>query len=180
MEKRKGHYFAVVIVSAIAVWAPNTPAKTFNGATTGSFAVSPTGSATYTIPIEVPPGINGLQPQLALVYNSQGGNGPLGVGWSLSGLSAVTRCGATFDQDGYKGGVKVDASDRYCLDGQRLVVVTGSYGGIGATYRTEIDGGAKISATMYGSGNPASFQVEAKTGLINRAQRGNVWVEFHS
>lgn len=41
------------------------------------------GSFTYSVPIEVPPGRHGLTPQLSFVYNSSAGNGFLGVGWDL-------------------------------------------------------------------------------------------------
>lgn len=71
------------------------------------------------MPIVVTPGTAGMQPKLSINYSSQGGNGPLGVGFSLSGLSTISRVGRTVAQDGVKGGVNFDANDRFVLDGQK-------------------------------------------------------------
>ena len=55
------------------------------------FAANPgTGTGTLTVPIAVSPGRAGFAPQLALSYDSGAGNGPFGLGWSLS-LPAITR-----------------------------------------------------------------------------------------
>jgi RHS repeat-associated protein len=103
------------------------------------------GQASYQIPIDLPPGRNGVQPSVSLSYNSQGGNGLLGVGWSLNAGSAISRCGATFAQDGFTRAVTFNASnDRLCLDGQRLVAITGTYGESNAEYRTEMDSFVKV------------------------------------
>lgn len=59
------------------------------GSIPGEFSVSESGAATYTIPISVPPGVAGLEPKLALTYNSQGGNGLLGVGRSVAFQSSI-------------------------------------------------------------------------------------------
>ncbi len=127
----------------------------------GQFAVSPSGAATYSIPIQVPPGAGGMQPQLALSYNSQAGNGLLGVGWNLSGLSAIARCARTMAQDGVRGGVNYDGNDRFCLDGQRLMVISGAYGAAGSEYRTELESFARISY------DGAAFKVQNKAGLTS-------------
>ena len=41
------------------------------------------GTAQLSFPIQIAPGRVGLQPQLAIQYNSEGGNGWLGMGWDL-------------------------------------------------------------------------------------------------
>ncbi|MGB3209601.1 MAG: SpvB/TcaC N-terminal domain-containing protein [Desulforhopalus sp.] len=66
------------------------------------------GAAVYKISLEVPPGTNHVQPNLKLSYNNQSKNGLLGVGWSLSGLSSISRCSRTIAQDGVKGGINFD------------------------------------------------------------------------
>lgn len=42
------------------------------------------GTGNFTVPIALPPGRNGFQPQLNLVYSTGNGNGYFGLGWSLS------------------------------------------------------------------------------------------------
>ncbi|HXU04886.1 MAG TPA: LamG-like jellyroll fold domain-containing protein, partial [Polyangia bacterium] len=44
----------------------------YHGSIPAQLGISPTGAATYTVPIAVPPGINGIAPNLSLTYNSQG------------------------------------------------------------------------------------------------------------
>ncbi|MEM9988860.1 MAG: SpvB/TcaC N-terminal domain-containing protein, partial [Pseudomonadota bacterium] len=135
----------------------------------GQFNVTPGGAATYSIPIEVPPGTAGMVPSLSLNYSSQGGNGLLGVGWSLGGLPSISRCGKTIAQDGVTKGVEYSSDDRFCLEGQKLIKVSsgGVYGGNGVEYRTEIDGFSKIvSYTGGGITGPAWFRVWTKSGQI--------------
>lgn len=131
----------------------------------GRFAVADSGAATYEIPISVPPGVAGMAPQLALAYNSQGGNGLVGLGWSLEGLSTIHRCPRTPAQDGVRGAVNFDGNDRFCLDGQRLVRVAGTEGAAGAEYRTERDSFSRIVAVGAAGAGPASFTVQTKAGL---------------
>jgi RHS repeat-associated protein len=79
-----------------------------------------TGASTYTVPIDVTPGLNGLQPNLSLSYNSQMEYGIAGVGWSMTGLSSISRVNMTVYHNGRVGPVKLDVTDQLCLDGMRL------------------------------------------------------------
>jgi len=134
----------------------------------GSFDVSPQGSATYTIPIEVPPGTAGMVPALTLQYDSGGGNGIMGMGWSLGGLPSIARCPRTLAQDGVRGGVNYNMDDRYCLGDQRLVLVAGTYGSDGSEYRTEIDSYTRVIAHGVAVNGPAWFEARTKAGQIMR------------
>jgi RHS repeat-associated protein len=127
------------------------------GATPGSLTVGDSGAATYTVPIVVAPGTNGVQPSLALVYNSQGGNSLLGLGWSMSGLSVVHRCAATIELDGFRGGVNYDANDRFCLDGERLVSINS------AEHRTDRESLQRVFFSG-SAADPASVTVRDKDG----------------
>lgn len=88
------------------------------------------------------------------------------MGFSLAGLSRIARCPLTFALDNRVQGVRFAASDRFCLDGQPLVLLAGTYGGDRAEYRTEIHGLQKVlSRGRQGSG-PLSFEVQQPDGLI--------------
>jgi hypothetical protein len=153
-------------LSSLLYVAPTFAATSPVGATAGSFRVSETGAATYSIPISTPPGTAGMKPSLSLNYSSQSGNGLLGMGWSLGGLSVIHRCPKTVAQDGVLGGVNFDTNDRFCLDGQRLVAITGAYGAPNTEYRTESESYSRIISYGTTGTGPTSFKVWTKSGQI--------------
>ncbi|WP_269531858.1 Ig-like domain-containing protein [Chitinimonas sp. BJYL2] len=137
------------------------------GSLPGELSVSPSGAATYSIPIAVPPGVNGMQPALSLNYSSQAGNGVAGLGWSLGGFSSIQRCGKTIAQDGLFDAVRFANTDRLCMDGQRLVLANlvpsdVNYWADNAEYRTEIETFSRITAQL--TNGKRSFKVETKGG----------------
>lgn len=134
------------------------------GSIAGKIDVSPTGAASYTIPISVSPGTMGVQPNISIVYNSQSGNGLLGIGWNIAGLSAITRVPANIYTDGNAGGVNLDLNDRFALDGNRLLVSTGTYGVTGSTYKTQNQTFATVTAYGSAGNGPQYFIVTAKDG----------------
>ena len=114
------HVGRVTCVLSLLIWLAGLPegahAVEIVGATAGELGVSAEGSANYSIEIAVPPGTTGVQPKISLRYNSQAGNGGLGVGFSLGGLSAITRCGKTLPIDSTITAVDYSSNDRFCLD----------------------------------------------------------------
>ncbi len=136
------------------------------GGIAGIDAVTPSGGAGYSIALPLPPGSAGMVPPLALSYMSQQEDGLLGRGWSIAGLSSITRCARTLAQDGERAGVQLTAADAFCLDGQKLLLVSGSHGAV-AEYRAEIDGfGLVTSAGDNLANGPMQWTVKSRDGRI--------------
>jgi RHS repeat-associated protein len=118
-----------------------------------------TGTGNFTVSITLPPGRNGFQPQLNLVYSTGNGNGPFGLGWGLSipGVSRKTSKGVPLYDD---------AKDTFLLSGaEDLVPVPG--GALETTsYRPRSEG---LFARIYHHRNVSNnyWEVRSKDGLIS-------------
>ena len=77
------------------------------------------GTANLSFPLKVPAGRRGMQPSLAITYNSEGGNGWLGLGWSLDlpAIEVDTRWGVPRYDPGLE-------SETYTYNGEQLYPVT--------------------------------------------------------
>ena len=108
------------------------------GSPKGAFSVDGSGSAIYKISIEAPNG-GGLSPSIGVSYNSQSGNGLAGFGFNITGLSCITRGCRDLYHDRQITGISYGIGDALFLDGQRLILKTGTYGFNGSTYTPEGD-----------------------------------------
>jgi RHS repeat-associated protein len=119
-----------------------------------------TGTGNFTVPIALPPGRNGFQPQLGLAYSSGNGNGPFGLGWSLTipGVSRKTSKGVP---------IYDDTKDVFLLSGaEDLVPVPGAPSGA-TRYRPRTEGlFAHIDHYDDRSTNDY-WQVRSKDGLVS-------------
>lgn len=152
-----------------------------------NLTVSSSGAPEISYPLAVPPGVAGMAPALTLEFSGDARNGPFGYGWSLNGLSKITRCPATIATDGIRSGITFTSDDKLCLDGQRLIAIdasgeprvgSGTRDAAGVApgsyreFRTEIDAYARIRAYGYanndydGWSGPAYFKVWTKTGAV--------------
>lgn len=83
--------------------------------------VSPTGARTYQIPIVTAAGFK-LTPSIALGYNSQAGEGWVGYGWDIQGLSTICLINKNVYYHGVAKGASVEDKDAaFALDGVPLV-----------------------------------------------------------
>jgi RHS repeat-associated protein len=124
-----------------------------------SLNVSEFGDAQDHIPIWVPPGRNGIQPELSLDYSSNTENGLYGMGWSLSGLPRITRCRT-------RGGPPVSwgnpVQNVFCLNGELLAPTTADF----TTFRPLRDDFSLITAHGETPLGPSSFEQRTKDGRI--------------
>jgi RHS repeat-associated protein len=116
-----------------------------------------TGTGNLNVPIPLPAGRGGFQPQLALSYSTGNPNGPFGLGWSLSvpGIRRRTRKGVPRYQDD---------RDVFVLSGaEDLVPVPGGTAGV-TRYRPQTEAGfARISHIVAGGND--YWEVWSSSGL---------------
>jgi RHS repeat-associated protein len=137
------------------------------GSLGGEVNVTPMGTATYSIPIEVTPGTNGMQPNLAITYNSTMGRGMLGVGWTLSGFSSISRTQRNNYYDDAIGSIHFDGDDRLALDGERLIKLSeGSYMAENAVYGPEIENFTRVTL----NGSPSTPDAVYFTAVTDQGQ----------
>jgi len=123
--------------------------------------VTPTGGKTYAIPILTAP-CKGQAPQVAIAYNSQGGNGTAGYGWNVTGASAINVVGKTIHYDGQTAAVDLSkpAECAFALDGVRLVRNTGTL----TQYDYETSQGFVLVKKHLANGEIAYFTVAYPNG----------------
>lgn len=136
------------------------------GTVAGTPGTTPGGGVTYTIPIYTPPGTNGIQPSISIVYNSQGSAGIAGFGWSISGLSAISRSGKNLYHNDEVKPVEYSWNDAFLLDGTRLNPIEGNNADDGTIYATETETFSKAISWRGGGSlaNPDWFEVTSKDG----------------
>lgn len=131
--------------------------------TKGELQISNSGTAVYNLPIANPPSIKNVAPVINLTYSSGVRGGIAGQGWSINSISSITRIGTRRDIDGFVDGVDFDDNDKLALDGQRLLLKTGTYWATGSTYETEYKSNSKIELKIE-NGSTILFIVTSPDG----------------
>ncbi|MEE9304040.1 MAG: FG-GAP-like repeat-containing protein, partial [Thiotrichaceae bacterium] len=135
------------------------------GTVSGAFAPTSNGAASYTVPLNLPAGIGGMHPDLSLIYSSDSGNGIIGIGWNLSGLSSVSRCGLTLGNSNQVQEVNLH-SNNFCLDGQKLVPLKNANDSALKTHPINDYSRTVKDARQGGCNGPCGFTRHTKDGLI--------------
>jgi RHS repeat-associated protein len=159
--------FLALAVLTTAIGRPAYAQQILPGAIDGKVDVTPSGSASYTIPLTLPPGTAGTAPKISLTYDSQSPGGPLGAGWAISGLSRITRGQKNLRTDGSIQGVRLDGTDAIYFDGQRLIPTSPGCksGRSSVTFIKETDDQTLVQATCAGASGYGRFTVRTKAGL---------------
>lgn len=142
---------------------------------TGELTVTDKGSVHYEFAIPLPEGVNGISPELSLSYSTGNSTTVMGSGFSLNATKFISRCTATFKDDSYFSGLEAGPNTRFCLNGQKMVLVAGDNGQSGSEYRTRIDDNLSIKAIGGSSYTPTSWQVRSADGYLYNFERSPVF-----
>jgi RHS repeat-associated protein len=114
LRARRGVWAARALLATLLLLGGPAAAGPAGGLEASTEVNAFTGAFQTSVPIGVP-AYRGLEPKLALSYDSRAGNGPFGVGWRLGGVSVIERASPR------RGVPRYDANDIYLLDGNVLI-----------------------------------------------------------
>jgi Salmonella virulence plasmid 65kDa B protein len=137
--------------------ARNLDTKLPVGTIKGTNSVSLTGGANYSIPISIPSGTKGVEPSINLDYNSQGGNGLMGMGWNFGAISSISAINANYYNSTEPA--PISKVELYALNGNTLVREGNSN-----VFYTQSESFAKVTMISVPNSDPY-FEVETKDGL---------------
>lgn len=128
-----------------------------------SSTISQYGSTELNVGIECFEDPLGCTPHVSLAYSSLNGNGSLGYGWRLSGLSFISRISKSIYYDDETSAATGGIDDAFSLDGIRLIKTGETTDSI--YYQTET-GNIKAQARLFYGGTLSSFKVFYPNGDI--------------
>src|SRR5262245_61065674 len=123
-----------------------------------------TGTGNFTVPIAMPSGRNGFQPQLSLVYSTANGNGPYCLGWNLT-LPGVSRKVSTGIPRYLNNHASESGGDTFILSGaEDLIPITETAGGVRYRPRTE---GLFARIEHHATPETDHWEVRSKDGMVS-------------
>ena len=152
--------------ASVSTVTPPNLTGSLAGTIPGHASVSSRGASQYAFPFAIPPGTAGMAPSLGLSYDSENPIDLSGVGWGLTGISTITRCKRTLATDNLVHPVDLTVADAYCLNGERLIKISGT-DGAAAEYRTEVESFQRVKS--FGSNTnvgPDYWTVETRDGRV--------------
>jgi hypothetical protein len=81
--------------------------------------VNATGAFQYKYPLNLPEGTDNLVPELTLAYNSNVGNGIMGMGWFIRGISEIQR--------DFNYAINYTVDDHFIYNGEKLLKTSDGY-----------------------------------------------------
>ncbi|WP_421751121.1 SpvB/TcaC N-terminal domain-containing protein [Croceimicrobium sp.] len=135
-------------------------------------SISQTGEASLSYPLEIPAGRKGMQPQLALSYNSEGGSSWAGYGWNIGvpSISVDTKWGVPE----YDSQIQTES---YVMNGEPLFEEN-EY-----NEQASSQGGRRANREVYNrSSGDVRFFERTRTGYKDLIRKGTgpddyVWIE---
>jgi RHS repeat-associated protein len=117
------------------------------------------GLMSYSVPLTVPGGREGLTPVLSFEYSSGAGNGLMGLGWGMPSSS--------IERTTHRGLPRYTTSDVFAADGGEHLVYVGSSGGV-RTYRARYERGfVRYRWHAAGDGKAGYWTAENPDGTVD-------------